>query len=575
MKARFLQSAGVAALPAITVCVFTPLLIYFGNTTEFTASLAEIYRAYLPYLLVIVIAFGVLGIVLSKAGHSRLIAVGGALTVLMWLQANILVWDYGPLDGRSINWFLGISRGLLDSLIWIAVIAFAVVRHRTHGRLLIHVAVAALLMQVLTAGMLLVGDKERGFAASNVEQNRVAKKGVMRFSESFNVVHIVMDGFQSDIFAAILKNPENHSYKDQLRGFTFFENNIGPYPYTQMTVPALLSGRLYQNHVPVDEFVDAAFAGQNVLRAATDAGFEVDIAAPVALKNIYAKSRHAYAYGVPLNGNVSSRDLIANESARLMDLTLFRVLPHFAKAMIHRDDLWLFQSRGNTRSFMHLQYFADLAFIRDLTQNLEVDRKAPVYKMMHFMLSHWPTVGNRNCEHDGRRSSSRENVTNQARCGLSAILDLFEEMKKQDIYDRSLIVMMADHGAWVRVEGIDTADRDDTLDSLGIAQAIPVLAIKRPGDQNAFAVSKLPTSIIDVPATIADVLDIDATFPGIPIFTMDAEKIRERRHYTYSPGNNPDHEGYLNPMQEYVVSGSPLHAESWRAGKRYSPQSID
>ena len=571
LNTRFLQSAAVGALPAITVCVFTSLSIYFGNTTEFIASLAEIFRAYLPFLLVFVIIFGVLGTVMSKAGHSRFIAVGGALTLLMWLQANILVWDYGPLDGRSINWLLGISRGLLDSSIWIAVLAFAVVRHRTHGRLLLHAAVAALLAQVVTAGILLAGDEERGIATSSVEQNRKAKQSVMRFSESFNVVHIVMDGFQSDIFTSIVNDPENRSYKDRLQGFTFFEENLGAYPYTQMTVPALLSGSLYRNHVPVDEFIDATLAGQTILRAATDAGFEVDIAAPVGLKNMYAKSTHAYAYGVSRTDSASARDLVAKDAAKLLDLSLFRVMPHFVKPLIYRDDLWLFQAKGDARSFMHIQYFADLAFIRDLTQNLEVDRRAPVYKMMHFMLSHWPTVGNRDCEYDGRRGGSRENVTTQARCGLSAILDLFEEMKSQDIYDSSLIVLMADHGAWVRVEGIDTAGRSDTLDSLDIAQAIPVLAIKRPGDQNAFTVSSRPTSIIDVPATIADVLELDATFPGIPIFTMGAEKTRERRHYEYLPGDNPDHEGYLNPMQEYVVSGSPFDIGSWQRGRRYLP----
>ncbi|NIO41951.1 MAG: hypothetical protein GTO41_18350, partial [Burkholderiales bacterium] len=70
-----------------------------------------------------------------------------------------------------------------------------------------------------------------------------------RFSTEQNVVHIVMDGFQSDIFSEIIEDPENSDLKKQLQGFTVFRDNLGAFPYTQVSIPAYLSSKLYRNEV--------------------------------------------------------------------------------------------------------------------------------------------------------------------------------------------------------------------------------------------------------------------------------------------------------------------------------------
>lgn len=560
-----IQPAVVAAISLLTVGLFVPLSIYGGNNNEFASSYLQLLLVYAPYLLSLSLVAGMLGLLMTATGSRRYKAMLSAVAVLVWIQGNILVWDYGSLDGRSIDWLSGSWRGILDLTVWAVVLAIAISAFERFGKVLLVAAVATLFIQVAGSATVLMFGNVQLNRTTNIDVDSSARDAIFRFSGSHNVVHIVMDGFQSDIFANILAEDGKRGVSDELRGFTFFRDHLGAYPYTQLTVPALLSAQLYRNQIPTDEFVRDTLQGETILSAVADAGYQIDVAAPVALANIYGLSDVDNVYGITQHSHVSEQDYIDNDSAKLIDLALFRVVPHFAKALVYRDQLWVFQGTNRNGSFLHLQYFSDLAFLKRLTARMSIDRNAPVYKMIHVMLSHQPTVGNEQCEYDGRRPLNRKNVTIQARCGLFAVLDVLRRMKELGIYDQSLIVLMSDHGAWVPVDTPpDVGAEPTSVNGLTIAMATPVLAIKPPGEQTAFQVSNTPTSIIDVPESIADILNLDAEFEGESVFRLDSTTTRARAHMTYFYGQNPDAKGYLYPMHEYTITGNPFDPASWR-----------
>ena len=565
-------TAAIGTLPVLALCLFTTLAVYAGNSSEFSASFASILGVYFPFVVATIGILGLLSLFMTREGVRRYRALLAAIAILIWLQGNILVWDYGVLDGREIDWLAGTWRGVLDAAIWVVVLMAAISGFRRFGRPLMTVALVVLGIQSVGAAVTVAGSYSDLIDQPDPQAEAVAADAIYRFSSDRNVVHIVMDGFQTDIFAAIVASEEADGMREGLRGFTLFADNVGAYPYTQLTVPAMLSGRLYRNELPVEEFIDSTLAGHTILQAATTAGYEVDIAAPVALKNKYSKAPHAFAYGIGRSGHASPEDYVLLDAAKLIDLGLFRAVPHFAKALVYRDELWIFQAKVLPDSYLQMQYFSDLAFLRRLGERMTVGRNAPVYKMMHLMLSHRPTVGNERCEFDGKRPTNRETVTHQARCGLQGVLAVLRRMRQLGIYDNSLIVLMADHGAWVPVQTAAQASNGaDAVSATTIAMAIPLLAVKPPAASAEFQVSDAPTSIIDVPATIAGILDIGADFPGIPAFSNDDNPTRKRRHLTYAYGINPAAEGFLFPMQEYEISGSPLDPAAWRQVAVYPP----
>jgi hypothetical protein len=569
---QFARSAAIAAILAMTVCIFTPLVLYTGNYPEFTASFIDVLGVCLPYVLPLVAVFAFLGALMPAGGFQRYLGVLAALAVLTWVQGNILVWDYGPLDGRSIPWAEYGWRGALDLTIWILVLVFTYAHSRFRG-FVVQAAPVTLLIQVLMAAVTAAPRADEILFRHDAESNASGREAIVRFSPERNVLHIVMDGFQSDIFAEIVNDPENSAFKDKLRGFTYFTDNMGIFPYTQMTVPAMLSGEVYHNHVPAQGFIESALQGDTVLSVAAEKGYEVDIAAAVPLKNVYSLAKHAHSYGITSYSHATAEDYAVVDAARLIDLALFRVVPHFAKALVHRDQLWVFQTGGRTSDYLQMQYFADLAFLRQLRREMTADREKPVYKMLHLMLSHRPTVGNENCEFDGTNPTSRHAVLMQARCGLMHVLNVLERMQELGIYDNSLIVLLADHGAWVPAEGVQgSREEGQEVGAATIGMAIPVLAIKPPGDSGTFRTSRAPTSVVDIPATISDILDLDGNFDGTPAFGNAAGGARERRHLVYAYGENPDHEGYYFPMREYVVNGSPFNAAAWQATRLFRPE---
>lgn len=556
-----------ALIPVASVLLFATFTIYTGNTREFATAYVDLADLFLPYAGLIVAALVLLGVILTTSGRQRYIAALSALAVLFWLQGNILVWRYGVFDGSSINWLDNAWRGILDTALWIAIMLLAIVGFRRFGKVLFAAAVATFIIQLI-AGMTHVGGRPGIFETNSVAARKDGQAAAMQFSSKFNVVHIVMDGFQSDIFASILADTSERDFRQDLRGFTYFDQHLGAYPYTQLTLPAMLSGQLYYNDVAVDDFVAEAMTGNTLTNSAFAAGFEVDFAASIPLTNTYTLGRHSNSYGITAGGHVTEKDITVMDAAKLVDLALFRVVPHFAKSLVHRDELWIFQARVQSRDYLHLQYFSDLAFLEELAAKMSVERDAPVYKLIHVMLSHRPFVGNARCEFDGRKRETRANVTIHAQCGLLRVLGVLQRMRELGIYDSSLIILMADHGAWVPVEDFESSP---IVKPMTVAMATPTLAIKPPGAMHGFQISSAPSSMTDISATIADLAGIAGEFPGQSVYSLDENAQRERQHLTYGYGFNPDAPGYLFPMQEWTVTGDPYRPESWRRGMRYDP----
>jgi len=570
-----LPSAALAACLVAMVCIFMPLAIYAGHPEEFQAPLAALMLAVLLPGLMLVLAVALLAGFLPSSAAARLQAVLAALTLLCWLQGTFLVWDYGVLDGSPIAWTDGVWRGVFDSLLWTVGLLLAVYGS---GRLMVRLRAAALIaagIQALASGVLLAGladdMAEPGAPAFDASQY----EAMFGFSPTGNVLHIVMDGFQSDVFADIIGDPAGGAVREALRGFTFFAGNTGSYPYTQMTMPLLVSGRRYRNEMPVEEFVADVMQGPTILNLAAASGFDVDIASQPALARIYASGARTNTWPIPLDLHTDETDYVAGDLARLLDLSLFRVVPHFAKAYVYQDELWFLQRFSRDASFVNLRYFAEIEFLDRLRKRMNTRRDRPVYKLFHLMLSHRPTAGTADCRFDGIKPTSRHNVTEQSRCALSRVIAVLDRMKELGIYDDAVVVLMADHGAWVGARGYQRSAQDGGgPKSTTAGMAVPLLAIKPGGARGDLDVSLAPATVGDVPATIAGLLGLAHTMPGKNVFDLAEDEQRTRHFYNYAYGDNHKRPGYLYAMLEYRISGDPFDARSWQQGRRFPPGGV-
>jgi hypothetical protein len=566
-RARLRQGASLlllAAAGAAFVAFALPASLWLGNRTEFTAPWAALLAPYALPALLVALACGVVGAAANAREYSVARALLAALVLMLWVQGTLLVWEYGLFDGRSIDWSQGRWRGWVDAAFWIAALVAAARWHERAGRVLARVAVVLCLVQVAMAGASLA--TARATVAPPADA-LAAQQALSGFSRERNVLHVIADGFQTDIFAELLAEPGPKPLAGELEGFVFYRDNLGAFPYTHLAVPALVGGLVYANDEPLQPFVARALGPRSILGAARAAGFEVEIGVPAGgVASIYA---HAAGRLLPIPVELhkgawrSQRD----ESLLLADLALFRVVPHFAKAIVHNDQRWFFQYHYGRRSVAGTSFLVHNAFLRAMADGLDAGRPRPTYKLVHLMLSHRPWVANPDCSHAGAPRSGREAVKDHARCSLRSLLGLVEAMKREGVYDATTIVITGDHGSFVDATALRGTMGLGPLAPGAIGQARPLLLVKPPRARGPLRVSDAPTWVVDVGATIADAASIPGEFPGTSALRLDPAAPRERRFHEYNYARNEWSEDYVEDIREYVVRGRTDDYASWRAGR--------
>ncbi len=232
----------------LKVFLFCPLTIYITNAGEMQVAFHTLLWLYfIPFLTSMVICIG-LGLALPRGLRPSYVAVLAAMGGLLWLQSDVLVWNYGPLDGTFIDWQQEAWKGYVDTAVWMVVLVAAV---RWQRHLLPRVKAGCLLLLAVQVGSLLFMDPRAAWV-EKTERSMVdlaLPDKLVRFSATDNVIHIVLDGFQSDIFEELVTDFPR--YREALQGFTFFKEATTSTAVTYLSVPSFVSATTYQNRIPV------------------------------------------------------------------------------------------------------------------------------------------------------------------------------------------------------------------------------------------------------------------------------------------------------------------------------------
>lgn len=570
---------GLALILGANIFYFFPINLYLGNIDEFVYPVFSYFRLLTLFLLVSAILLLLPAMVLKADAGQRYQQFIGTLVLLVWFQGNVLVWEYGLLDGNDINWDSGVWRGLVDSGIWAAAIAVSLLFYKRIGKAVIQLVLALFFLQALINTYAYFESAEIISKKSEFINEPTDVEMMRGFSPDKNVLHIILDSFQADIFNEIINAGQRKDYYSALDGFVFFKEHMGVFPTTYLSVPALLAGEVYKNHMPKKQFMKYVMAEKSILNAVLEDGYEVDVAGSSDLARIYSEGEYSNSYNIPLNYLAGQQSYI-DEAFKLLDLSFFRLAPHFLKQQIYNDQHWFLQSLLYTDQQPMFNYFSHSAFLTDLILNLNSNRVNPVYKYFHLMSTHWPFVidgTDGNCRYaGGSLPIKRETATWQMRCTLDLVISLFDKMKEAGIYDSSLIIIMGDHGAQVtplRYESKTQTDDEEyhfDLDAWIMAQMTPLMLIKLPGESGLLEVSNAPTSMLDTAATISSILDLDQAYQGVSMFKLDPATERTRRHYFYHWTREDYDTEYSAPIQEFIVNGSIYDRESWQLGTEYN-----
>lgn len=552
-----------------------PFIIYQGNLDEFQISLGSLLRSNLPTAVVIFLVLAAIGLALPRKAHQFYVSILFALGVLIWLQGNLLVWRYGLLNGQGIDWAKNVWRGWVDGILWVGLLILAGLFFRRIFRFV--VPGSAAVCAVLLVSLLVTSAQKPGIWESKGKslQRMIPPQGVFDFSSAQNVIHFVLDGFQSDLFDEIVAE-EGDRYLNSLEGFTFFKEASGDFPTTYMAVPAFLSGRIYKNNVPMREFLRRTMRGRTIARWLHGSGYQTDFIGGT----VFARGgRRAVQYHIAIPYGGTLKQYLRSNSTFMLNLVLFRYAPHFLKRYVYNDERWLIQGGLDPENrHLAIRYFSHQAFLDDLITKMSVKRTAPVYKYIHLMTTHPPVVVGKDCRYAPALPTGREGVKAQDKCSLDRFIAFLDRLREEGLYDSSLIILQADHGLNFKVKMRNGGDEppeglpsgDVSLAEIA-ASAAPLLAVKPPRSRGPMKISRAQVALTDVAATIGSLLQLKRPNRGRSAYEVDENEVRERRFYFYRWRDENWQSTYFPRLDEFIIEGSLFDRNSWRWSAVFYP----
>lgn len=523
---------------AFNLCVFAPMDSFLAGAEEFWFSGVSLL---LPVLALFGACFLLLGLLLyllpQRVGRVVSCLVF-SLNIAFYIEGNYLMRGYPLLDGTPIPWDEMVTRGLLDTAMWLVILLIPFLIYKFLPKyfktVLIFVTGVIFLMELSTLIItaLITPSRQVNDAYLSIEEE-------FEISKNDNIITVLPDTFEAKYMRRALK--EFPELKEKLKGFTFYENTSGVSSFTHLSMPKLITGNL----VPVGSgYIDGAqktFEDRSFFDFMHDKGYEV---------NVFSDSRFVTNNDLGTIDNLKRRELsaalkvdIAN-AGLMYKYSAFKYMPHFAKRffLMETGDF------GKTQSLLHdpAYYFSDHDFYsRFKEKGIKAVKDKNVYTMYHLNGVHAPYTIDREMnpvdynDSDDKLSFEEQRYEN-ALGELKLFIEMLESMKGQDAYDRSTVIYTTDHGF---------ANRFDTL-----------LMVKPKGETGEFKISEAPMSLSQ---DYVELIKDTAAGKGMDAAFYNVDKNRERYVYNYMS----DSDGYgvrSNCRSKILVDGKSEDIESYK-----------
>lgn len=555
---------------AFQMLISFPLIMWAENQFNFAMGLADAALLTAAGLVLIVSVVFLICMLTPGKVTGYLAPFLALLSVLIYLQQNILIWDYGILDGASIDFANNKNLGYIDLSLWLAgLAAYLLLREFIAKKTALILTFTAGVTLITTAGACLSFDANYTTANASLTEDKK-----FSFSSQRNILLFVLDGFQSDLFWEIIdKHPE---LRRQFGGFTFYPNTSAVFAKTYPSIPLLLTGKTYQKKQPIIDFINNAYA-DSLLVYLLEAGWDVGLYPMV--KATVVNSRK-YATNVADESAWSEK---MSSYLQALDLSLFRMVPHAVKSYIYNDgDFVVQKTLSGYVDYMHKITAAEeaaalpkpyrhdgLNFLSNLQQTISVELTRPAFRFYHLKMPHQPFMLNSELEY-GRIGDDFNAYREYAYATIKLTVAYLVELRKHGVYDNSTIIIATDHGGGEHTSKkyIAASGRYAEVDVDGKAKASAraLLLVKGAAETGALTLSYKPVSLLDVAPSIAAYAGLESRdFRGSPVaeISEDKNRIREYNYYEFTGWDSK----YLDDFDVFNIAGNVYDDEAWsRAG---------
>jgi hypothetical protein len=537
---------------AFIVFWYTPAFLYAQTTNarQFYFPLLQVLPVLAIPLVLTVIVLAAPAVFMRPNGRRIYAAFLCCLTVYVCVYGFVFVKDYGLLDGEldlpayaPAPLFIGAALVIGGALL--------LARVRPSRILAAWGPVMAVLAVHLV--VMVIGDPKpvKAFDPPAVEN-------LYEFGGE-NLLIVLLDSFQSDVFAEVLGNrPE---FTDKLDGFTYYPNMLGVGPSTYVTMPVIHGGGLRPPDQNMGEHFNRSIARDSFENEMADAGWHVTHLNPV---GGLCPSRIDDCFRFDASIRDSSMEHLLLQSSGMVDLSLFRLAPPELKGTVYNESRWRLSAAFNSVEIAE----ASDSTLRDVIRNARKSRRGKTVKFLHLLGTHAPATRRADCSLLDAPVApvTRRLANDQAECALTRVGQLIDKLKAIGVYDKTTMLLMADTGTATLGSRRVTDPKWTKL----IGAANPLFAVKPSGATGRLITNEAQLSSADIRRVICSLTKGCRTEA-----TQSTAVDRPRYFMDYEWHEQFWHALTLKNEQLYEVRGPMTDPGSWKRLSRAALPQVD
>ncbi len=441
LKMNVLQSGMLSLSMAAFFCLILPTQSYLVNRVSFPYAYSNLLPELLCGFICTLLALWVLFMVFQRAFGGMVYTVAFGFLLYCYLATGIMAAGLPSLDGD----FRYFSADKVRQMIDLGVLAFCVsgfalatkwVRPFVHW-----CALAILVMSVASLFDVRVEQgavQEKKYATELCSVEDIAKSGF--WSSNGNVIVLVPDSVSTELAEGVFG--EDAAIRNEFRGFTFYTNNIGMHNITPLGLPGLITGEYLDDLRNLKKHQAAVAGAKSCLAPYAEADNPVFALMDLnpnfrwtnrLVREATDREEKALMVDSPLYRRIN--DL---QAWNLFEIVRFRLTPFCFKyqmAFLTMKD-WPMFDRGSSEMRLY-----------PILANFPVKDDKMALHIYHTEGCHFPFQIGKHGEKLAEPLQDYEGMYNKTYFVFENLVKLFKTLKQNGVYDNSLIVVCADHGA--------------------------------------------------------------------------------------------------------------------------------
>jgi len=438
--------------------------------------------------------------------------------------------------------------------------------------------------------MLLVdnANTNNGELLQNISNHKVSLPlyELTRLSKKRNVFVILFDAMQFETVKKVFEiDPE---LKNKFDGFLSFSDAATDSMSTLLALSSLHSGLNYKAEKSLRENWNKNIYEGSFLNGLAKNGYTTylfdqigganwncpkDIAGCISLTEIQKILRSPYSPNGDAGAYTTDPEYDNLDAINLVDISITRALPPFLRSKIKASNT------GIVGHFLGLQerVITDITLRRVLAHKRLFDvfvKKATVTEenprayFFHSWRTHAPWVDlDENCSVNFPLTMADSQFP-PVYCALKSIVKLIDKLKIEKVYDKSLLMILSDHGAYDPVDRDTLCDTDRYFKWACVAgNAHMSLLVKSLNSRGPLKIVKSKASITDVARTICEITEECKVSAGYNLLKpIPTERVRIFNHYDL--GDLDWMAWSVNGVSQFKINGPVIEKASWDTNGR-------